>query len=151
MAKNHPLGGAPFSIRFWYFKTISPQHPSPFWECCGLIFLYVDYCISNVHRSLFSFFVPTPKNVHDIWLTDNKYLILLTFSMILKRNVCNYHTSHSKKKMSQVLQVLNIVEILICHILEFFWLPKVTSTISKWPEEHDEFVIEGKRYSYNVW
>ena len=39
--------------------------------------------------------------------------------------------------MSRVLQVLNIIEIWICHIFEFFWLPTVTITLSKRPAEHD--------------
>ena len=39
--------------------------------------------------------------------------------------------------MSRVLQVLDIFEIRICHILEFYWLPKVTSTLSKKPTEYD--------------
>ena len=38
--------------------------------------------------------------------------------------------------MSIVLQVLDIVKIWICHIFDFYWLPKVTSTLSKWPAEH---------------
>ena len=38
--------------------------------------------------------------------------------------------------MSRVLQVLEILEIWICHIFEFCWTPKVTSTLSKWPSEH---------------
>ena len=39
--------------------------------------------------------------------------------------------------MSRVLQVFEIFEIWICHIFEFFWIPKVTSTISKRLKERD--------------
>ena len=39
--------------------------------------------------------------------------------------------------MSRALQVLDILEIWICHIFEFYWSPKVTGNISKWPIEHD--------------
>ena len=39
--------------------------------------------------------------------------------------------------MSRVLQVLEIFEIWIYHIFEFCWSPKVTSTLSKQPTEHD--------------
>ena len=39
--------------------------------------------------------------------------------------------------MSRVLQVLQIFEIWICHIFEFCWPPKVTSTLSKQLTEHD--------------
>ena len=49
--------------------------------------------------------------------------------------------------MSRVLQVLEIFEIWICHIFEFRWPPKVTSTLSKRPLEHDGDVIEGRRYN----
>ena len=38
--------------------------------------------------------------------------------------------------MSRVLQVLEIFEFWICHIFEFCWLPKVTSTISNLPMEN---------------
>ena len=38
--------------------------------------------------------------------------------------------------MSRVLQVIDIFEIWICHIFEFYWPPKVTSTLSKQPTEH---------------
>ena len=38
--------------------------------------------------------------------------------------------------MSSVLQVLNISEILICHIFEFCWPPKVTSTLIKRLADH---------------
>ena len=43
--------------------------------------------------------------------------------------------------MSRVLQVLEICKIWICHIFEFYWLPKVTSTLSKRSTEHDGVVI----------
>ena len=39
--------------------------------------------------------------------------------------------------MSRVLQVLEIFEIWICHIFEFCWLPKATSTLTKRPVDHD--------------
>ena len=39
--------------------------------------------------------------------------------------------------MSKVLQVLKISKIWIYHILEFYWSPKVTNTLSKKPTEHD--------------
>ena len=39
--------------------------------------------------------------------------------------------------MSRVLKVLEIFESWICHIFEFCWLPKVTSTLSKRSTEHD--------------
>ena len=38
--------------------------------------------------------------------------------------------------MSRVLQVIEIFEIWICHIFEFFWPPKLTSTLSKQLAEH---------------
>ena len=57
------------------------------------------------------------------------------------------HKTCGQRKMSQVLQVLEIFEIWICHIFEFCWLPKMTSTLSKRPTEHDGVVIEGRRYS----
>ena len=48
--------------------------------------------------------------------------------------------------MSRVLQVLEIFEIWICHIFEFFWLPKVTSALSKQPTEHDDDGNNNKVY-----
>ena len=39
--------------------------------------------------------------------------------------------------MSMVLQVLDIFDIYICLIFGFYWSPKVTSTLSKIPAEHD--------------
>ena len=39
--------------------------------------------------------------------------------------------------MSLVLQVLEIIEIWICHIFEFYWPPKATSTIIKQPADSD--------------
>ena len=39
--------------------------------------------------------------------------------------------------MSWDLQVLDIFLIWICHIFESWWLPKVTSTLSKWFMERD--------------
>ena len=41
------------------------------------------------------------------------------------------------EKISQVSQVLEIFEIWICHIFDFFWPPKVTITISKKPTGSD--------------
>ena len=38
--------------------------------------------------------------------------------------------------MSLILQVLEISEIWICHIFEFFWMPKFISTLSKRLTEH---------------
>ena len=49
-------------------------------------------------------------------------------------------------KMSQVLQVLEIFEIWICHIFELCWLPKLTSTISKQPMERDGSGNKNKVY-----
>ena len=48
--------------------------------------------------------------------------------------------------MSRVLQVLEIIEIWIFHIFEFYWLPKVTSTLSKRPTEHDDDGNNNKVY-----
>ena len=48
--------------------------------------------------------------------------------------------------MSRVLQVLEISEIRICHIFEFCWPPKMTSTLSKQPTENNGNVVEGRRY-----
>ena len=42
--------------------------------------------------------------------------------------------------------MLEISEILIYHIFEFYWPPKVTSTISKQPMEHDGNVENTKVY-----
>ena len=56
------------------------------------------------------------------------------------------YTSYSQKKKSQVLRVLEISEILVCHIFGFFWLQKVTSTLIKRLTEYDVFVVEGRRY-----
>ena len=39
--------------------------------------------------------------------------------------------------MSRVLKVLEIFEIWICHIFEFCWLPKVTSTLREQLTERD--------------
>ena len=39
--------------------------------------------------------------------------------------------------MSRVFQVLENFEIWICHIFEFFWLPKVINSLTKRPPEHD--------------
>ena len=39
--------------------------------------------------------------------------------------------------MSRVLQVLEIFEIWICRIFEFWWPPKATSTLNKGPTEND--------------
>ena len=48
--------------------------------------------------------------------------------------------------MSKVLQVLEILKIWICHIFEFCWLPKVTSTIRKQPTERDGGGVNNKVY-----
>ena len=47
------------------------------------------------------------------------------------------HTRCSQRQISMVLQVLDIFDIWICHIVELFWLPKVTRTPRKQPTEHD--------------
>ena len=39
--------------------------------------------------------------------------------------------------MFRVVKVLDIFKIWICHIFKFCWPPKVTSTPSKQPAEHD--------------
>ena len=48
--------------------------------------------------------------------------------------------------MSRVLQLLEIFEIQICHISEFFWLPKVTSNLSKQLTERDDSGKKNKVY-----
>ena len=57
---------------------------------------------------------------------------------------CCFHTSlvvtytrFSQQLMFRVLQVLAIFESWICHIFEFFCPPKVTSTLSMRPTEHN--------------
>ena len=47
---------------------------------------------------------------------------------------------------NQVLRVLEIFEIWICHIFEFCWLPRVTSTLSKQPPERDDDGNKNKVY-----
>ena len=49
--------------------------------------------------------------------------------------------------MSRVLQVLEIFKICICHVFEFCYLPKVTSTLSKRLSEHAGDTVWGRRYS----
>ena len=53
--KKHLTCGASFSVIFWVLKIIIPLHPSPFRDF-SRFFSYVDYCMSNVHRSFCSFF-----------------------------------------------------------------------------------------------
>ena len=48
--------------------------------------------------------------------------------------------------MSKVLQVLEIIKIWICHIFEFCWLPKVTSTIRKQSKDRDVGGDDNKVY-----
>ena len=42
--------------------------------------------------------------------------------------------------------MLEIFEIWIFHIFEFYWLPKVTSTISKRPTDHDGDIDNNRLY-----
>ena len=49
--------------------------------------------------------------------------------------------------MPQVLQVLDISEIWNLWIFEFFLMPKVNTTRSEQPTDHDVDVVEGRRYS----
>ena len=42
--------------------------------------------------------------------------------------------------------MLEIFEIWICHLFKFFQLPKVTSTLSKRPTEHDDDGKNNKVY-----
>ena len=51
--------------------------------------------------------------------------------------------------MSRVLQMLEISDIWICHIFEFCWTPKLTSTLSKQPTENDGDGDNNKVY-YNI-
>ena len=60
------------------------------------------------------------------------------------------YTTFGQREMSQIFQVLEIFKTWICHILEFFWLPKVTSILRKRPVEHDGVVIYGGIYS-SIW
>ena len=50
------------------------------------------------------------------------------------------------KKMSQVFQVLEVIEIWICHIFGFFSPPKVTSTFRKQPTDRDSDGNNNKFY-----
>ena len=61
--KKHQFCDAHLSIDIWIFKWIIPIHPAPFQNLSGLFFSYVEYCMSNVHRSFCICFglVPTPK------------------------------------------------------------------------------------------
>ena len=52
--------------------------------------------------------------------------------------------------MSQFSQVLDIFEIWIYYILKLYRMPKVTSTHSNLPENHDGVVIEGRIFSSSV-
>ena len=56
------------------------------------------------------------------------------------------HTSCSQRQMLRVFQVFEIFEIWICHIFEFFWPPKVTSTLSKEPTQYDGDANKNKVY-----
>ena len=48
--------------------------------------------------------------------------------------------------MSRVLQVHEVFEIWICHIFEFYWLPNVTSTLSKQLTGNDCYGDSNKLY-----
>ena len=52
---KYPFWGARLSANLFLFFWISRQHPSSFQKCCVLFFSYVDYFMSNVIRSFFSF------------------------------------------------------------------------------------------------
>ena len=53
------------------------------------------------------------------------------------------YTRCSQRLMFRVLQVLEIIKIWTCHIFEFCCPPKITSTLSKRPTEHN---VDGKIY-----
>ena len=52
--------------------------------------------------------------------------------------------------MSRVLQVVDIFEIWIYQIFEYYWLQKVTSSISKRLTERDGFGDNNKVYVENI-
>ena len=52
--------------------------------------------------------------------------------------------------MFRVLQVLEIFEIWICQIFEFYWITKVTSTLGKQLPEHDGDGNNNKLYLKNT-
>ena len=55
-----------------------------------------------------------------------------------------YYTTHSQQKISQVLEMLDLLEIWIFPIIQFVWLTKETITIRKRQTEHDGVVMEGE-------
>ena len=66
LMKEHPCCSARFSKNIRNEKTIGQLHLALFRKCCGVYFSYIDYVMSNMHRSLFSFFglVSTPSNIY---------------------------------------------------------------------------------------
>ena len=74
-----------------------------------------------------------------------KMLLMVWIFSFWKKSI-QRHTTRSKRKMSQVLQVLEISEIWICHIFEFCWMPKVTITIRKLQSENYDDENDNKVY-----
>ena len=64
--------------------------------------------------------------------------------MVFHTSLLVKYTRYSQRFMFRVLQVLEIFKIWICHILEFYCPPKVTSTLSMRPTEHNG---DGKIYA----
>ena len=95
-----------------------------------IIFLFIVFFFVLSHVTNFQYGHCSCQGLHTMWRYLKQFTPYKLFTL------AHVFKCLSQWQISRVFRLLEIFEILICHVFELFWLPKMTSTVSKRLREH---------------